>query len=200
MGQFVRQREHLRRLGVGAVDEHERRDGRRPVRTRGTPAGSSLRRLLLPTTPLTITRTPSPSACSMNRRSASVQVGIWRRSSRSKPSAVRMLAAVFTTSLSSFAEPTNGRGSSPSDAREFAIPLLALLAEVDGVEQVRARSFEADARQSAEVRYGYALNGRFREEEVTDRCVGRLGEALQLLQGRPRRATAPSPGASESAG
>src|SRR5207245_1165645 len=44
-------------------------------------SGSSLRRLLLPTTPLTMTMTPAASANSMNRRRASVHVGMRRRSS-----------------------------------------------------------------------------------------------------------------------
>jgi len=85
VSQLMREREHLGGLGVRAIDEHQRRQ---VVRQGEAPnsCGSSLRLLLLPTTPLTMTNTPSPSACSMKRRSASVQVGIWRRASMSNPS------------------------------------------------------------------------------------------------------------------
>ena len=113
MRELVGEREHLRGLRVGAVDEDQ---GGEVVGQREPP---KLLRVeppvgLLPTTPDTITRTPSASASATKRRSASVQVGMSRRSSRSNPSTWRIRAAVVSTSSDTLAEPTNGSGSSPS--------------------------------------------------------------------------------------
>ena len=77
--------------------------------------GSRLRRLLLPTTPLTMTSTPSASACPINRLDASVQVGIRRRSATSKRRRRRMRTATSVTSSSGRAEPTKPSGFPPAD-------------------------------------------------------------------------------------
>src|SRR2546428_5724997 len=62
--------------------------------------------------------------------------------------------------------------------REVAVPLLALLADVDGVEQVRARAFDALVAGGAEVGDRNALDRRLLKKQEADRCVRGPGEAL----------------------
>jgi len=60
MRQFMGDGEHLRGLRISAVDEDERRMRMRQRKPRNS-SGSSFRCVLLPTTPLTMIRTPSSS-------------------------------------------------------------------------------------------------------------------------------------------
>ena len=76
-------------------------------------ATSSLRWLLLPTTELTITITPASSACAINWRRASVQLGNWRRVSVDSPSAWRRRCATAAGDSCMLALPTNGRTGKP---------------------------------------------------------------------------------------
>ena len=66
----MREGEHLRRLGVAPLMKISGANGSASAKPRNS-RGSRRRRLLLPTTPLAITRTPSASACPMKCRSAS---------------------------------------------------------------------------------------------------------------------------------
>lgn len=66
---------------------------------------------------------------------------------------------------------------------EVAIPVLALLAEIDGVEQVRGGLPYAPAAKSAEIRNGQAFDRLLRQEEVADGGMGGVGELLQLAEG-----------------
>ena len=120
----------------------------------------------------------------MKRRSASVQVGIWRRSSMSKPSAVRMRAAAASTFSVSATESDERQRVFALGSREIAVPLLALLADVDGIEQIGARPFDVPVADGAEVRNRHLLDRRLRQEQEPDRRVRGLGELLQLLQRR----------------
>ena len=65
---------------------------------------------------------------------------------------------------------------------EVAIPLLALLADVDRVQKVRAGMPDVRVAQRAEVRDRDALDRRLLQEQETDGRVGGPGEALELLQ------------------
>ena len=62
---------------------------------------------------------------------------------------------------------------------ELPVPVLALLAMVNGVEQVRARAGHARVTHRPVVRNGHLLAGRHRKEQIADRCVGRLSVTLQ---------------------
>jgi hypothetical protein len=69
---------------------------------------------------------------------------------------------------------------------EVAKPFLALLAEVDRVEEVRARAGAARGGDGAEVRDRHALDRRLAQGEIADRREGRIGELLELLERRLR--------------
>ena len=190
VGQLVRQREHLRRLGVRAVDEHQRRQVVRH-REAAELLGVEMRRLLLSTTPLHMTRMPSASACSMKRRRASVQVGIRRRSSRSKPSACR----ISRPSLRRRRQRARNR-QTPATPRPWTARSRGTTPGVAGrCRRCRAgRGSDGRAMPVARVRksgIGTRLDRRLLEEQVADRRVGRLGEPLDLLQRRPDLAPLP---------
>jgi hypothetical protein len=63
-------------------------------------------------------------------------------------------------------------------SREVAVPLLTLLADIDGVEKVRARVSDAFVTDGAEVRDGNALDRRLLQEKAADGGVRGLGEAF----------------------
>ena len=163
--------EHLRGLGIRPVDEHQGARSSARANPRNS-SGSSLRWLLLPTTPVTMTKTPAASARSMNKRRASVQVGDRRRSPdrKTRPAAWRRQRSRRRSAT--LAEPTNGRGVSPRTAGVVAVPLLALFAEIDGVQQVGARMADTTAPNRAQVRNRDSLDGRFLQEQVAHRRPG----------------------------
>jgi hypothetical protein len=68
-------------------------------------------------------------------------------------------------------------------AREVSVPLLALLADVDGVEQIGAGELDRGAAQGPKVRDGQRLFGGLGQEEEADGRVGGRGELLELFQG-----------------
>jgi hypothetical protein len=68
--------------------------------------------------------------------------------------------------------------------RVFLVPSLALLTQIDRLQQIGARPFDATALDRAEIRDRHSLDGRLRQEEIAHRCVGRFREPLELLQGR----------------
>ena len=74
-----------------------------------------------------------------------------------------------------------GKSLVPLGAREATVPLLTLLTDIDGIQQVRAWAADAFIPNSAEIGDGNALDWRLRQEKITDRGVRGLGEAFQLL-------------------
>ena len=77
------------------------------------------------------------------------------------------------------------------DANEVSVPALPLLASVDRIQQVRARSRHLLPGERAEVRNGNRLFRRLREEQVADGHMNGPGERLHLLQGGLRLAVLP---------
>lgn len=75
-------------------------------------SGFSFRRVLLPTTPLTITRTPASSADSDNNENAALQLE--PRSPTANPNASRMYATAWSVGVDAVRLPTNATRSSPS--------------------------------------------------------------------------------------
>lgn len=66
--------------------------------------------------------------------------------------------------------------------RELPIPVLTLLAQVDGVQQVGARVADVRVGDGAEVRNRNPLYRWFREKQKTDGGVGGLREGFELLE------------------
>ena len=65
---------------------------------------------------------------------------------------------------------------------EVAVPFLALLTDVDRVESIGAGASHALVADRAEVRNRNCFDGRFAEEQESDRRVCRAGEVFELLQ------------------
>ncbi|PYT28325.1 MAG: hypothetical protein DMG57_15305 [Acidobacteria bacterium] len=63
-------------------------------------------------------------------------------------------------------------------SREVAVPLLTLRADIDAIENVRARVSDAFVTNGAEVRDGNALDRRLLQEKVADGGVRGFGEAF----------------------
>src|SRR5689334_3983003 len=76
-------------------------------------------------------------------------------------------------------------------SRKVAIPLLTLLADIDGVKKIGARVSDAFVTDGAEVRDGNMLDGRLLQEKVADGSVRGVGKAFQLLEGWARLAALP---------
>ena len=66
--------------------------------------------------------------------------------------------------------------------REVAIPVLALLAQIDGLQKIRAWMAHVDVGDSAEVRDRYAFDRGFREKKESHWSTGRLRKRLDLLE------------------
>ena len=66
--------------------------------------------------------------------------------------------------------------------REVAIPVLALLAQIDGFQEIRAWMAHVDVGDSAEVRNRYPFDRRFHEEKESHWGTGRLRKRLDLLE------------------
>ena len=77
------------------------------------------------------------------------------------------------------------------DPREVAVPALPFLAGIDGVQKVRARLPHGPPGEGAEVRDGHGFLRRLGEEQVADRHMDGTGERLHLLQGGLRLAGLP---------
>ena len=67
-------------------------------------------------------------------------------------------------------------------SREVTIPLLTLLADIDGVEKVRARASDAFVTDGAEVRDGNALDRRLLQEKVADGVCVALAKLSNCLR------------------
>jgi len=66
-------------------------------------------------------------------------------------------------------------------AGKVPIPFLALLADINGVEQVRTQAVKLPGINSAEIRNWHPLHRGLRQEEVADWRMGGFGEAFQLF-------------------
>ena len=66
--------------------------------------------------------------------------------------------------------------------REVAIPVLALVAQIDGLQQIRAWMVHVDVSDGAEVRDRHPFDRRFREKQESHRRTGRLRKRLDLLE------------------
>ena len=66
--------------------------------------------------------------------------------------------------------------------REVAIPVLALLAQIDGLQKIRARMAHVDVGDGAEVRDRYALDRWFFQKKESNRGTGRLRKRFDLLE------------------
>ena len=77
------------------------------------------------------------------------------------------------------------------DPDEVSVPALPFLAGIDRVQKVRARLPHGPPGNSAEVRDGNGFLGRLGEEQVADRHMDGMGERLHLLQGGLRLAVLP---------
>jgi hypothetical protein len=76
-----------------------------------------------------------------------------------------MRSAAFSTLVAVVSEPTKGTAGSRSARAKSRVPLLALLADGDGVEQVWARPGDRLIADGPEVRDWDRFDGRFGEEE-----------------------------------
>src|SRR3972149_5633860 len=74
---------------------------------------------------------------------------------------------------------------------EVAVPVLALLADVEGVEKVRTRASGGLVADGAKVRDRNVFDRRLLEAEIADRGVGRPSKALDLLERWKHCATFP---------
>ena len=124
-------------------------------------SGSNLRWVLLSTTPLTITRTPRSSALSMNWRRASLHVASPRRCSTSKPRASRRRAPANETSSRSVQAPDELQRRFPRSASLISVPILALLTQVERVQQIRRRPANLHVSDGTEITYRKFFGGRF---------------------------------------
>ena len=70
-------------------------------------------------------------------------------------------------------------------ASKIAVPVLTLLAEMDGVQKIGAGVIQMYVGDRAEVRNGNPLDGRLGEKQESQWSAGRLGECLELLERRP---------------
>src|SRR5712692_6708656 len=120
----------------------------------------------------------------MKCRNAWGHVGICRRASMSKPKCGSNARGGSLDVLGQRDGAYERQRVFALGAREVAIPLLALLADVDGIEQVGAWPFDVPIADGAEVRNRHLFDGWLLQEEETDRRVCDLGERLQLPQRR----------------
>ncbi len=72
----------------------------------------------------------------------------------------------------------------PYGSSKIVIPLLTLLADVNGVEQVWRRMRSVHISSSAKIRDRHALYRRFRQEKKTDGGMDCLGKSLDLIERR----------------
>lgn len=84
-----------------------------------------------------------------------------------------------------------GKRLLPERAQIIAIPFLPLLAEIDGLKQIRARMADPAIFDGSEIGNGDTLNRRLTQEQVADRCMRGLGKVFQLLERWPRLFTLP---------
>ena len=178
--ELVGQREHLRRLRIGAVDEHERC----PVV--GESESAELVRVQLPPVVAddaadhdenaSVVGADDEAAESFGpRRRASPFIEVEPQVALDAPR--RM---IDVGSRRQRADETEGR--LVLRARELAVPVLPLLADVDRVEQVGARARDGPVTNSAEVRDWHSLDGWFRQQEKANRSMGGPCEVFELFQ------------------
>ena len=189
--QFVREREHLRGLGVCAIDEDQRRDrigqGETPkfhrIQGASTTAADhtanhdeNAQRIRLPNEPSQrIDPCREPSAlCDVETEPTS-------NASSSFQNLVARLGRAHEV-----LRPL------PGGTSELPIPVLTLLAKVDGIQQIRARLAAVRARSRAKVGDRNTLDRGFAKKQVPDRREGRLRKTLQLLERRPGLPALPS--------
>ena len=141
---------------------------------------SSLRWVLLPTTPLTMTSTPISSAWSRRLVNASVQSAPRRSTENDKALVILGAASSGGVVVLKGTDPIRLR--QPCAPHKVPVPVLALLALVDRVEEVAARTDDTPVPYRAQVRDRDLLIGGFGQEEVADRGACRLRELFDLLQ------------------
>ena len=181
MGQFVRECEHLRGLAVGAIDK----DQRSQIVGQGEP--SELIRIELAPGVVADDATchhehtesvgllnESPQRFGPSRKhTAFVEVETQRRS--------HALSSGFNLGCRS-GRPDEGQRFFSLHAGEIPVPVLALLAKIDRVEEVHAGAADRPIANGAKVRDRDLFLQRLRKEKGTNRRSGDLGELFQLLE------------------
>ena len=185
MGQLVGEREHLGRLGVGTVDEDDRRQR---IGQREAP---ELFRIEL------AVGVVADDPADHDQHAEIVRL-LDEPAKRSGPGPHP--AALRQIEPEGVAHPCGGLDNVAAHLhradeieraladrpRVVPIPLLPLLAGVDRLQQIWAGVPDVDVADGPEVGDRNALLGRLLEEEVADGRVRRLGELLQLPEGRHR--------------
>lgn len=185
------ERKHLRRLGIGAVDEDERRQ---VVAKREAPELLRVELAAVVGTDDTAHHNQHPERIGLLDESPQ-RVGPGR-----DPTAFIEVEAQGVAhpggdfyNLVCHARGTNkGAPGLTRLPREVAVPLLRLLAEVDGVQQIGTRRLDAPVGHRAQIGNGHGFLGWSGQEEVSDEDVGGLREGFELLE--CRIVLAPLPG------
>ena len=181
MDQFVREREDLRRLGIGAVDEDH---GSESV-GQGEPAELLGVELAV--------RVAADNAVDHDEHAVASRLFDEEPEClapaapalvRCEPEHLPHLIGCLDDVRPAVSVPTNGTGVLPVQARVVAVPVLPLLALVDRVQEVWARPADLGVPDCAEVRDRERLFRWCLQEQVADRRVRRRGELLQLLERR----------------
>ena len=184
MGQLVRESEHLCSLGVLSVDEDQRRG-----RIRQGEAAEFLRIEAASTVAADhaadhdehakrIRLSDRPSQCVGPGRDSPALRDV---EAEKAPHADRDFGDVVLGSSGAHeVDRFSSRGP-----HELAIPVLPLLAEIDGIEQIGAWPIQACVAHGAEIGNRNVLDRRLAKKQAPDRREGRPGETLELLERRP---------------